>query len=52
MSELLDDPLSIPKQFSSQMRFTYDLSDAIHDKLQCALEWTSKENLQLKLRGR
>ena len=52
VSELLNDPQSIPSSFSTQMRFSYDFLDAIHDKLQYALEWIDKKHLQLKLRGR
>ena len=52
MSEILDNPQSIPGLVSSQMRFDHELSDAIYANLQSALQWISKQQLQLKLRGR
>ena len=52
VSEILDNPQSIPRSFSSQMRFDHELSDAIDANLQSALQWISKQQLQLKLRGR
>ena len=52
VSEILDNPQSIPRSFSSQMRFDHELSDAIYANLQSALQWINKKQLQLKLRGR
>lgn len=52
IAEILDNPQSIPSSFSSQMRFDHELLDAICEKLQSALEWINKKELQLKLRGR
>ena len=51
VSEWLNNPESIPTQFSKLMRYEPDILDDVYDKLKQTLEWVGKET-QFKLKGR